>query len=338
MLYASATVTPTAATATVDLKYNHAFSLVQVELTGDKAKSDAVVTLKNVKTAGTIDLTAATPNVALTGEAGGVKMKACSTNGTDAPYRFRAVVPAQTIQAGDAILTVSSGGVEYTYTYSVDVPYNQGMARQYNVKLGATAAECTIQVVNSDIANWGDDDALSGEGSVTEDAPGLLDLSSADWFNTCSSNREGAAYDSENGVYVVKFAEGESNATVTWENFAETLDVDNYPIFAFKLSNINGADGVWYNNKVEIWNEAGVVNTFELANKQKINDTEYIVYIDLSAATKEGFAKSGQYKTKKMNIKIDRLKEGLIIDSYNVHWLKTFKSVDAMKETLGITE
>lgn len=154
-----------AGTTTVPLQYSHAFALVQVSLKGDLAAKDATVTLQNVYPTAALNIKAGTVGQA-TGTMGTVAMKACSTNGDAAPYNYRAIVPAQTITAGDAILLTSSNNTNYKFTYSVNVPYEIGKLRQFDVTLGTTPAKTTIEIGEGTIANWEDGSTVSGTGGT----------------------------------------------------------------------------------------------------------------------------------------------------------------------------
>lgn len=190
-----------AGTNTVTLQYSHAFALVQVTLKGDLAAKDATVTLQNVYPTAALNLKDGTVGEA-TGTMGTVAMKACTTNGDTAPFNYRAIVPAQTIKAGDAILMASSNGKNYKFTYSVGVPYESGKLRQFDVTLGATPAETTIEIGEGTIANWEEGSTVSGTGG-TEEMPlisefpstiqaygtnDIKDLTNTTWFNIINQN------------------------------------------------------------------------------------------------------------------------------------------------------
>ena len=157
-----------AGTTTVPLQYSHAFALVQVSLKGDLAAKDATVTLQNVYPTAALNLRTATVGEAA-GALGTVAMKACSTNGESAPFNYRAIVPAQTIAANNGILTTFSNGKNYKFTYSVDVPYESGKLRQFDVTLEDTPAGTTIEIGEGTIANWEDSEGVEGgQGGVEE--------------------------------------------------------------------------------------------------------------------------------------------------------------------------
>lgn len=160
-----------AGTTTVPLKYSHAFALVQVTLKGDLAAKDATVTLQNVYPTAAINLKDSIINEAA-GALGTVAMKACSTNGEKVPFNYRAIVPAQTIIANKGILTTFSNGKNYKFTYSVDVPYESGKLRQFDVTLGETPAGTTIEIGEGTISNWEDGSTVEGgEGNTEEIVP-----------------------------------------------------------------------------------------------------------------------------------------------------------------------
>ena len=149
------------------MQYSHAFALVQVSLSGDEATQDATVTLQNVFPTAVIDLQSGEVGDA-TGTQGTVAMKAASTN-TATALNYRAIVPAQTITANTAILTTTSNGTNYRFSYSADVPYEEGKLRQINVTLGTpSGSEITIDGADDVINDWEASTDVEGEGSVEE--------------------------------------------------------------------------------------------------------------------------------------------------------------------------
>lgn len=155
-----------AGTTTVPLQYSHAFALVQVSLKGDLAAKDATVTLQNVYPTAELNLKDGTVGEAA-GTSGTVAMKACTTNGDAAPYNYRAIVPAQKIAANNGILTTFSNGKNYKFTYSVEVPYESGKLRQFDVTLGGATGN-KIEIGQSTISDWTDGSAVEGGEGSTE--------------------------------------------------------------------------------------------------------------------------------------------------------------------------
>ncbi len=157
-----------AGTTHVNLGYHHAFSMVQIKLTGTNASKDAVVTLHNVQTSAVLNLK--TSSVNLLGQTGHVLMRSCQIGDKTDEYYFRAIVPAQSIKKGDKILSVSNNGMNFDFTYSSDVPYEQGNLRQVNIILGETPEDSNISIeyADGDIGAWGESEPIEGEGSITE--------------------------------------------------------------------------------------------------------------------------------------------------------------------------
>lgn len=156
-------------TTTVTLQYAHAFTMVQVALKGDQAASDATVTLQNIRPTSIINLKTQTCN-ANTSTPGTVIMKPCTTNTQNAPYSYRAIVPAQTITKETSILTAISNGRTYKFSFSADLPYESGKLRQINVTIGANTdgQEIEISKAEPEIIDWTASTKVDGKGKITE--------------------------------------------------------------------------------------------------------------------------------------------------------------------------
>lgn len=214
-----------AGTTTVPLQYSHAFALVQVSLKGKLAAKDATVTLQNVYPTAALNLKTGTVGEAA-GTLGTVAMKACSTNGESAPFNYRAIVPAQTIATNNGILTTFSNGKNYKFTYSVDVPYESGKLRQFDVTLGDTPAGTTIEIGEGTIANWEDSEGVEGgQGGVEEIVPTYINP-----IGSTLTDVTGAPSFEEDTWFGLKRAENEpgditytieDDATTTWGKAAK---------------------------------------------------------------------------------------------------------------------
>ena len=149
----------------VELGFKHAFALVQVNLTGTMAAPDAIVTLKNIYPQCTLDLTDFIVGDA-TGTASDIVMWQHATN----KGVYRAIVPAQTITATNALLDISSNGKNYRFTWDADVKYEIGKLRVINVTLGETPEEIEISIPASDttIDTWGNSETTLGSGNYEE--------------------------------------------------------------------------------------------------------------------------------------------------------------------------
>lgn len=230
----------TAGTTTVTLQYSHAFALVQVSLSGDEAAQDATVTLQNVYPTAIINLQSGEVGDA-TGTQGTVAMKTASTNTATAPYSYRAIVPAQTITANTAILTTTSNGTTYRFSYSADVPYEEGKLRQINVTLGTpSGSEITIEGADDVINDWEASEDVSGEGSVEEvveplqnlittpfseitsetysNVTGDANLATTSWFSITASAAAGTTYTVVDDDTYGKVIQITYDGTASWYN------------------------------------------------------------------------------------------------------------------------
>lgn len=145
--------------AKVELTYDHAFALVEVELSDLDADVESV-TLKNVCRDATVNLMDG--NVSLTGSTGDVIMYDTAEDGGENYYR--AIVPAQTIPANTSILIISTSDGDYRFTYDVDVPYVQGAYRKFSVNMNSR----TLSVVGGSINGWKESEEVSGNSSVEQ--------------------------------------------------------------------------------------------------------------------------------------------------------------------------
>lgn len=156
----------TTATTTVELEYSHAFALVQVNLKGALVSKDATVTLQNIYPTANINLISEITTEDVSGRVATVAMKACSTNGESAPFSYRAIVPAQKIVVNNNILTVSSLGKNYKFSYNKDVPYESGKLRNFDVTIGPENGSI-MEISGGTIANWENSAAIEeGNGSI----------------------------------------------------------------------------------------------------------------------------------------------------------------------------
>lgn len=146
----------------ITLKFNHAFSLVQVGIK-EAATTDAnaTVTLENIIPTANVNVMTGTVGAA-TGDATSVIMKKSASK-----MEYRAIVPAQTIAGGAKLLSITADGKTYAVSNSEAVEYVMGQALQITVnKLNALPEGETITIGGS-ITDWeqGED---PGAGEVEE--------------------------------------------------------------------------------------------------------------------------------------------------------------------------
>ena len=151
--------------ATITLQYKHLFSMVEVLVSGDLVSAaPASVVLKDVKTSATIDLT--TDDISATSDNADVSMCPVESETTQTTYLYRAIVPAQTIEANKTLLEVYGVGADkdknYRFTHTAAVPYEQGRYRRINVLIGENNAGITIP--GGTVDEWKPSDKIDVEG------------------------------------------------------------------------------------------------------------------------------------------------------------------------------
>lgn len=159
--------TATTSNTTVNLPFDHAFSLVEVKLAGDGAAEGATVYMLNVATDATIDLTTSTVT---TGETkANVTMDAL----TGVSMKYRAIVPEQEILANTPIFKISVNGKTYNASFKSNVKFEKGKYLAMIITLGeGGTAEIEI-TTGATINDWTEGDG--GDVSV-EEVPIILPL------------------------------------------------------------------------------------------------------------------------------------------------------------------
>lgn len=154
----------------VPLLFKHMFAMVEVSLYGDKvANQPTSVKLLNVQQEATMNLAGSTDVIVTpSGEATNIEMKYLGTKKN--AHAYRAVVPAQTINASTPLVAVygATDGKDYQFSYSVPVPYEQGRYRIMEVKIGEADSGITIPKKNMNIDPWTPASSVDGDGSYEE--------------------------------------------------------------------------------------------------------------------------------------------------------------------------
>ncbi len=154
----------------VTLLFKHMFAMVEVSLYGDKvANQPTSVKLLNVQQEATMNLAGSTDVIVTpSGEATNIEMKYLGTKKN--AHAYRAVVPAQTINASTPLVAVygATDGKDYQFSYSVPVPYEQGRYRIMEVKIGEADSGITIPEKNMNIDPWTPASSVDGNGSYEE--------------------------------------------------------------------------------------------------------------------------------------------------------------------------
>lgn len=213
--------TATTSNTTVDLPFDHALSLVEVRLTGTGAKEGAVVSMLDVATAATIDLTTETePTVTTTGEKNNtVIMDALS----GVSMKYRAIVPEQEIQANTPIFKIEVNNKTYNASFTSNVKFEKGKYLAMFITIGEEEGPAEIEITTgATINDWTEGDG--GDVSV-EEVPIILPIKEGDvltevikTFNL-SSDTWVKFIDAEGYNDVTKF-EIMTDDNTTWGNYA----------------------------------------------------------------------------------------------------------------------
>lgn len=238
--------TVTAGSDAISLTFNHAYSLIQVNLSGTEATEDAVVTLKNIYPTADLNLSTGQATAA-SGTATDVIMW---QHGTQTGV-YRAIVPVQTIAQGNVLLEIAAAK-NYRFTWNQAVEYPAGSLRVINVTLGETPEQTTITIPASDvdIDTWGNAGEAEGEGEVEEikeyvTTPFTLDFSSL--TTESFTNIYGANVEITPGETVAWYhretAEENAITTVEVENGAIKLTCPN-------TTSTSSTRGSWNNSHI----------------------------------------------------------------------------------------
>lgn len=124
--------TSAAGAETISLKFDHAFSLIQVDF--DLSESDnqptiASVSMENILPSATVNATTGETSEA-SGNATSIKMEKAKNSDL-----FRAIVPAQTLSKGTNIMSITDdAGIVYDVRHNAELNYKKGEALQITVK------------------------------------------------------------------------------------------------------------------------------------------------------------------------------------------------------------
>lgn len=144
--------TSEAGAETISLKFDHAFSLVQVAFElSESANKPAIasVSMENILPAATVNATTGEINE-LSGNATSIKME--KANNTEL---FRAIVPAQTISKGTKIMSITDvDGIVYDVRYNNELNYKKGTVLQMTVKSLTPLPDGEQIEITNNITEW----------------------------------------------------------------------------------------------------------------------------------------------------------------------------------------
>lgn len=224
--------TATTSNETVNLPFDHALSLVEVRLEGSNAADDATVSILNVATDATIDLTAETAETAPTVTTGNTKANV-AMDALEGTPKYRAIIPAQDITANTALFEINSNGRKYTASYKNDIKFEQGKYLAMIITLGEAEeggeGDATIEIVpGATINDW--EEGTGGEGGEVVETPDyttLLDLSSlinSDMSFTQKANWSTNKLTDESDYW---FTRTSATTTVSYDNTETAIKAEN---------------------------------------------------------------------------------------------------------------
>lgn len=153
--------TATSSENNVSLSYNHALSLVEVELVDFGVTEGVTVEMLNIATDATIDLTA--QSVTTGTSKANIMMDALGT-----PLKYRAIIPAQTIAASTPVFKISAAGKTYQAQYSGEIKFEQGKYLSLKITLNENGEPEISVNIDSNINEWTEGTENEGDFTVEE--------------------------------------------------------------------------------------------------------------------------------------------------------------------------
>lgn len=236
------TSVPEAKADAIPLAFKHRLTLVKVALSGITANR---VEINNVMPTAT--WTYSTDNVATSGDAITITM---GSKGNE----YWAVIPAQTINTGTVLFTITADGKTYTYTPTVsNITFNEGKAKKFALALASTGDGTLVSLSTDMEAAWGKEEG-DESGNITEVPliapvtagtqirPGLskrTELQAGGWgtvFTAASFTATAAAQDGGFDIDVTAPASGSWYNRTLFYRGAKDFDITKAYTLKFKAS------------------------------------------------------------------------------------------------------
>lgn len=227
----------------ISLSFAHRLTLVKVALSGITASK---VEINNVQPTAT--WTYSTDAVATSGNATTIRM---GLNGIE----YWAVIPAQTVNTGTVLFTITADGKTYTYTPASNITFNEGTRKKFTLAISADGKTVVSLSKLADV-QWGTEESV--EGDVTEYVKNYISLTDESIASITDRNKliggatpwgffdaaVGTATNS-NGTLTVTTA----NTSTSWYNRtlyyynSETLSPDEYTL-SFKAKTTSASKNI----------------------------------------------------------------------------------------------
>lgn len=151
--------TATSSESNVSLSYNHALSLVEVELVDFGVTEGATVEMLDIATDATIDLS--TQSITTGASKANITMDALAT-----PLKYRAIIPAQTIAASTPVFKITAAGKSYNAQYSGEIKFEQGKYLSLTITLNENGEPEISINLDSNINEWTEGSENEGNSSI----------------------------------------------------------------------------------------------------------------------------------------------------------------------------
>lgn len=180
LLLAAKTGVTGVALGNVEMQYAHAFSMVEVFVSGSEVTgAPKSVVLKNVKRAAKVDLASRTASVKTDAAAGDVVMCPVESSTEEGGYLYRAIVPAQAVAAGERLMEVELDEKSYFFrSPEGGVAYNAAKYRRIEATIGEGKSGLTFP--SGSIDAWEPSDDVLPPVSGEEKPVDLVSISIAD--------------------------------------------------------------------------------------------------------------------------------------------------------------
>lgn len=144
----------------INFKFAHALSLVQVSLSGDYASNATAVTITAQPI---VEWTYASNTLTTSGEATTINMWKISPDAQE----YWAMVPAQTINSGTTLFTITAGKDTYIYKPTNNIEIKTAYSKKFNLQLGPNGTVTSIATdINTD--GWTEDTEENGNTEIVE--------------------------------------------------------------------------------------------------------------------------------------------------------------------------
>ncbi len=199
-MMAEVTGIPINSVDSIELNFKHGMVLVQLEVISSQFYVPTLVMLNGCRPSVTWQYKSG--KIETSGDPIDIKMWNKGEN-TDGSIIYWALVPAQTIAAGESLLSFTVNEREYVFTTKADIPLTMGTIKKFKIGIGEDGS---LVVFSTDITaeTWNDDEsAIEGEGTLVEPETLMATTTFDDFsFTAIEKTKEEIAKDDKSGWYL----------------------------------------------------------------------------------------------------------------------------------------